>query len=258
MNVGVCSWAFHGVLRGRDPYDLVERAERAGFAGIEAAFRLRGGRPDPSERTPIRGVRSLATLELHRHELCDLRPERRAQAWHTLDTMIDTAAALATPTVSLSPGRTHDALDLTDLAKRLESRAARAKESGVVLCIENLPHRIGGTLAEMSNLLLHVPSGRICLDIGNAVCDPPVVGWLAAFDGAIEKVHLSDGVSQGTTFGPKPLGTGDVPWPDVAAYLRDREVSEVFVEAPLPAGVDEMSFLHTLRADVERCLGSRA
>jgi sugar phosphate isomerase/epimerase len=263
MRLGVCSWAFGNVLRGTRPArELAEVARRAGFDTLEAAFFLRSQAapdradgPDRSDGPDGVGaggaVTSLATLELHRCFLTDARPERRQRAFEVVRAMVASAERRGIPSVSFSPGPLpagEAAADVFDrLAEELGPLAEDAQRRGVRVALENLPASCVAERAGMKAALDRLPGVGLCLDIGNALLSPPLGAWVDDFGGRLFKLHLSDGVVEGGAFAARLPLEGAVAWAEVRDALRGAGVpDEIYVEAPLPAGSEETTFLPDL------------
>jgi sugar phosphate isomerase/epimerase len=176
--------------------------------------------------------------------------------------MIDCALSWGIPSVSISPGPlyTGDEPDgvLQQLAVQLRPLAESALRSGCRVALENVPRHCLATREGMALALTHLgPAVGVCLDTGNALLDPPVSRWLEEFGPSIVKMHLSDGHVRGDSFTPTLPGRGEVPWDEVREGVgRIGCPPDLFVEAPLPAGVSEVSFIEEAVRAVRAVWGS--
>jgi sugar phosphate isomerase/epimerase len=92
------------------------------------------------------------------------------------------------------------------------------------------------------------PNVYVCLDIGNALLDPPVTQWIEEFHSRIVKIHLSDGLANAGSLNALLPGHGEVSWNEVRAAIERIQCEiDLFVEAPLPTGTPEVAFLDQLR-----------
>ena len=259
MRVGICSWAFGGTLRGaRTIHDLCEAAKAAGFDFIEAAYSVR----DPLHvtrqdlETAAVPVKSVATLELHRHYLTDASPKRREQAVHVVTAMIDRAAECGIRSVSFSPGRLAGDQPIESVLDEVAAVLDGIVGGEVHVCLENLPGHILERRDAMRGLLDRIPRAGVCLDIGNALLDPPLQAWFSDFGSRIKKIHLSDFRLNNGQLSPVLPGDGDVDWAAAIDCLRSLDSSvDVFLEAAAPLHSDERRFLDSCRAAVDRVFG---
>ena len=261
MNVGICSWAFHDCLRrSRSVFELTSLAQEFGFSSLEAVFHPRGvlgpdaESPDGQLAVPIR---SLATLELHRFHLTDSRLPRRAHAFDILNQMIDSAKRWQIPSLSFSPGLLEADQNLDSFLKEIkpefESVLQRAAAANCQVALENLVGHCVATRRAMAQALDHLGSVvGVCLDISNAMMDPPVSRWVQDFGPRITKIHLSDRKVRGGKIEPTLPGYGDVPWKEVRDSLsKIKDRVDIFVEVPLPPAVPERVFLKNIREAVD-------
>jgi sugar phosphate isomerase/epimerase len=261
VNIGVCSWAFAGILRGNRPLkEMARLAREAGFSFLEGAFHPRsclGPEEPPTNCALPVPVRSLATLHLHRFNLTDPRPQRRAYALEIVRGMLDCAKERGISSISFSPGTFYPGQGLVDilegLAPQLRCLIDEAAQAGCRIALENLPQHCLVTREAMALALTYLgPEVGVCLDIGNALLDPPVTSWIKEFHSRIIKIHLSDGTVRNEAFNPALPGKGEVPWREVRQEVESiRDQVDLFVEAPLPVGTPETLFLQELRQAVQ-------
>lgn len=257
MSIGVCNWAFAGSLRGvRSVKELAGLAKETGFNYLEGAFHPGGylgpNGPPPDRSLPV-PLSSLATLQLHRFHLTDPRPQRRAYAFEMVQKMIDCAESWAIRSISFSPGPLYPGQDLIEVleqtSRQLLLLAGRAARFGCRIALENVPGHCLVTREAMSLTLSRLgPDVYVCLDTGNALLDPPVTQWMDEFRSRIVKIHLSDGLVAAGALNALLPGQGEVPWKEVRDGVERIQCEfDLFVEAPLPAGMPEVAFLHQLR-----------
>lgn len=251
MNLGICSWAFSGILRGqRTILDLSQKASRAGFNLLEAPYISRSSLSETWDHfgyLPAR-ISSLATLELHRFHLTDLVAARRDRAVQVVREMAERASQFGIPSISFSPGKlwpgqTVDQ-SLDNLASLLGPIVESAGSRSVTVCLENLSGHILQCRTNMEQLLSRLPAARVCLDLGNALLDPPVTSWFQTFRSRLGKIHLSDGRVVNGNLEIVPLGHGDLDWTAIhAELLQLPDGVDLFVEALLDEGEAEDQFL---------------
>lgn len=261
MRLGICSWAFDGFLRGRRSVEeLAAAASEAGFSSLEGSYAPRGpfgpqGEPASDPAVP---VTSLATLELHRFHLTDPRPRHRERAFDVVDAMLRLAARWGLASVSFSPGVLAAEISreqtLDELAAGLRPRLERAGELGIRLALENLPGHLLERRATFLALLDRLPAAGVCLDLGNALLDPPVSAWVEELGPRLVKLHLTDGRTRDGRFEPTVPGAGEVPWPEVRERLATGGELPVFVEAMATDG-NERERLAALHAAAAPLLG---
>jgi sugar phosphate isomerase/epimerase len=175
--------------------------------------------------------------------------------------MIDCALSWGIPSVSISPGPLYqgDELDevLRRLAVQLRPLVESAFSSGCRVALENVPRHCLSTREGMALALTHLgPAAGVCLDTGNALLDQPVSRWLEEFGPSIVKMHLSDGYARGDGFAPTLPGRGEVAWGEVREGVgRIGRPPDLFVEAPLPAGASEVSFIQEVGRAVRAVWG---
>ncbi|HSK41290.1 MAG TPA: sugar phosphate isomerase/epimerase family protein [Arenibaculum sp.] len=265
MRLGICSWAFDGIMRGRRTAgDLTRAASAAGFQSIEGAYARRGPlsadqEPHGDQAVPIA---SLATLELHRFPLVAADPVHRRHALGIVAEMIRCADRWSIPTVSFSPGALPDGPGGPDIGETLDMLARdlvplvrQAADRGIGLALENLPGHVLAQRSTMAELLDRLPEAGLCLDVGNALADPPVEQWFDRFAARIVKFHLSDGHTADGRLVPVELGRGDVDWTVVAPRIRATDL-DAFIEPPLdPSAPGEAERLPSLKAAADEVLG---
>jgi sugar phosphate isomerase/epimerase len=259
VRAGLCTFVLDRVFAGqRDFADLAGVASAAGFTGIEGVVRTeRMAVPFLPRSGHLTALRSLATVDLYRFPLTAGRPERRQRGLAALEAMVDAASAWAVPSISFSPGPLPPGVDprftFDALARDLEPVIHRAAAAGVRIAVENVPGECAGTRGLMSGLLarLNAPIG-VCLDLANALLDPPVTGWIERFAPDLSKIHLSDATVDGVRVRPTLPGMGSIQWRDTYAALAASGFrGDVFVEAPRASGWGEREYLTRLRAAVD-------
>lgn len=261
MKLGICTWAFAWSAGGRrEVNDLCRIAAAAGFCSLEGAFAMRGAinlQAPPPAALPI-PIASLATLEMHRFALTDANPRRQEQANRAIAELIECAAAWGIPSVSISPGVRAGAQPSTSDVERIipviSAHAVTAEKLGVKLCLENVPNHMLSTRESMAEALAALPSVGLCLDVGNALVDLPVIKWWEEFESRITKIHISDGRFQGD-WSAVPLGQGDIVWDEVRSCLETLHIGEVFVESPWDGKTEEGIFVHQLAENCLKLLG---
>lgn len=262
MKIGLCSWAFSRAAAGRrDVADLAALAAAAGFAVLEGGYNPRGAlavsQAPPAELAIP--VASIATLEFHRLSLVGAQEEKRREADVTVASMISCARAWGVPSISFSPGAVAADADrrqaIERLAEDLAPHAARARELGVALALENVPGHLLKSRTDLALLLKLLPSVGLCLDVGNAVADGPLRAWYDLLADRIVKVHLSDAAIEGGQWRAAGLGDGAVNWGEVRELLADLALPEAYVEVLWDGRTEERAFASAAADRIGRLLG---
>jgi sugar phosphate isomerase/epimerase len=222
MKIGICAWAFDGGVQGRRAVsDMSAAAAEAGFHALEAAFSERAAWSPGPGAVP---VTSIATLALHRFPLTTQGPRQEA-GMGAVRSMMKMARDLGAGSISFSPGGVSSGTPQDALARSLDTLqilVGEAAELGIRVAVENVPGHILATRSASEFLLGQIAGLGLCLDIGNALVDPPLESWLDTFAERIIKVHLSDGHIQNARLVPARLGAGQVQWSSVNRWLDER------------------------------------
>lgn len=137
------------------------------------------------------------------------------------------ASALGADYVIVHPGRRHplrpppmDSL-LGWVLEGLETVLKVAKQEGVQVLLENVPTGLLDTAGECADVARAL-QGRVglCYDVANGFMVEDVPRALRSLGEELRLVHVSD--TRRTQWLHDPLGTADVPWPDVAEALAAR------------------------------------
>lgn len=156
---------------------------------------------------------------------CDIStidPEVRERHVAYIERMIRLAAIFHPRRLVLHPGSRP--VDETKLAERERCAAnsicrlsLAAREIGAVLCIENMPHSIGCTSAEMLRLIGDCPEAMVCFDTNHLLRESHA-DFIDALGDRIATIHMSDydGVDERHWL----PGKGTIDWPDLRARLR--------------------------------------
>jgi len=116
----------------------------------------------------------------------------------------------------------------------IASLAALAKESGIQMCLENMPKGFSALMNDYESFnLIHDELGReefkIVLDIGHANTAGEVSTFLDRLSGQIVHVHAHD--NQGKLDLHDEIGKGTVNWPSVAQKIKKCTCRTVVVES---------------------------
>ena len=137
------------------------------------------------------------------------------------------AAALGAGDVVVHPGRRHplrppptDQL-LAWVLEGIDVVTAAAEREGVHVLLENVPTGLFDTAQECVDVV-HALDGRlgICYDVANGYMVEDVPESLRNLGAELRLVHVSD--TRRSQWRHDPLGTGEVPWHDVAVALAGR------------------------------------
>jgi sugar phosphate isomerase/epimerase len=259
MKIGICPWAFDRAVVGRRPLEeIAARAGAAGFDAVEANYAAHCRIPATCRW--VVPVTSVATLALHRFPLTSPNAAHRAAAGDAVRAMIAMARALEARSISFSPGpvRALSKTTLDECIATLQALTVEAAAFGIILAVENLPGHLLATREATLHLLAAVEGLGLCLDLGNALADPPVERWLDTLGDRVVKMHLSDGRILADALQPTPIGEGDVPWSALRGRLMDFAAEiDVYLETPPRLGVQpepEAAALAAARLRVARVL----
>jgi sugar phosphate isomerase/epimerase len=236
MKIGICSWAFDRAVQGRRPLaEMSAAAAAAGFDALEAAFVARGAAA--SDGDIVLPATSVATLALHRFPLTAADAARREAGIASVRAMIGLARELGANSISFSPGAAPPqgmaSAGISELVPVLRMLVDEAGQAGVRVAVENLPGHVLATREAARQLLAQVPALGLCLDIGNALVDPPVEAWLDFFADDLVKIHLSDGHIDNDQLRPAPLGAGEIRWEDLRPRFQSLGDSvDIYLETP--------------------------
>ena len=101
-----------------------------------------------------------------------------------------------------------------------------AKEIGAVLCVENMPHSIGRTSAEMLRLIGGCTEAMVCFDTNHLLLESHA-DFIGALGDRIATVHLSD--YDGRDERHWLPGRGVIDWPDLCRRLRRTGYRGVYI-----------------------------
>ena len=101
-----------------------------------------------------------------------------------------------------------------------------AEEIGAVLCVENMPHSIGRTSAEMLRLTGGCPEAMVCFDTNHLLLESHA-DFIGALGDRIATVHLSD--YDGRDERHWLPGRGVIDWPDLCRRLRRAGYRGVYI-----------------------------
>ena len=101
-----------------------------------------------------------------------------------------------------------------------------AEEIGAVLCVENMPHSIGRTSAEMLRLIGGCPEAMVCFDTNHLLLESHA-DFIGALGDRIATVHLSD--YDGRDERHWLPGRGVIDWPDLCRRLRRAGYRGVYI-----------------------------
>ena len=101
-----------------------------------------------------------------------------------------------------------------------------AKEIGAVLCVENMPHSIGRTSAEMLRLIGGCTEAMVCFDTNHLLLESHA-DFIGALGDRIATIHLSD--YDGRDERHWLPGRGVIDWPDLCRRLRRTGYRGVYI-----------------------------
>lgn len=240
MRRGITVWALCGGVDGtRSLLEAAPLVQSLGFDGLEASLGQDGElspRTTPAELRQLRAglvsrgavVSSISTLLLDRCSLTAAGPRQRRRARELGLAMLEAAAALGAPTISLSPGRVSAEVDdATARARALEQVAAlgrRGRQLGVRVALENVWHGMLLSPAEMAAFIDELDDDHVgaCLDVGNCTLNGYPQHWVRALGQRIVKLHVTDTRRRrGMLMQFVQPGAGDVDWAATTAALRE-------------------------------------
>ncbi len=242
MKKSINYWSFVG----KDIYEAMELAKKAGFEGIELAL-LESGDLTP-DSTPEQLAKIKAKAEEIGIQLPSLAsglcwgasftsddPAEREEAHRIVVNQLRCAKALGADTILVVPGSV--AVEFVperpvvpyDVAcaralEEMKKLAPIAEEYGVHIGIENVWNQMLLSPLEMRDFVDAIGSEYVGIyfDVGNVVCTGYPEHWIRILGKRIRKVHLKD-------FRRNPGGwnsfvdllSGDVNWPEVMKAFRE-------------------------------------
>ncbi len=242
MKKSINFWSFVG----KDIYEAMELAKKAGFEGIELAIMAEGDLTPEStdeqlarikEKADSLGIKipSLASGLCWGASLTSDDPAEREEAHRIIVSQLRAAKALGADTILVIPGsvsvefvpeRPIVSYDVCwDRALAAMKRLAPiAEEYGVHIGIENVWNKFLLSPLEMRNFVDAVGSEYVgvYLDTGNVVYSGYPEQWIRILGSRIKKVHFKD-----YRFAPGGLNcfvdllSGDVNWPEVMKAFKE-------------------------------------
>ncbi|MFF2908928.1 sugar phosphate isomerase/epimerase family protein [Paenibacillus sp. NPDC057934] len=239
MLKGLTIWAFPGGLLGRTRVQkAAEIALTAGFDGLELSLTNIGDISFRSKTTDIVELRksvnasglkmfSLSTLLFHDYSLSSHDEDVVKKAMEIANKMLELAALLEIPSITISPGIVNEEDYYNDCYSRSVERIGillkRAEEYGIELCIENVFNKFLLSPLEMKSFLDMFSSRQIgmCLDVGNARLTGYPEHWVHVLKQYIRKIHVTDlYVTSPFQAEMVEVGQGHVNWDAVLGELR--------------------------------------
>lgn len=206
----------------------------AGIGCVEVVFHQFTGKSPESEcytrAFRLRGQLEKAGLRVWSCHLpfgkkCDISvvdPEQRERNVAYIERMIRLAAIFRPQRLILHPGsRPVSEEDRSERERCSANSICRlslaAAEIGAVLCVENMPHSIGRTSAELLRLIGDCPGAMVCFDTNHLLLESHE-DFIDALGERIATIHLSD--YDGTDERHWLPGKGVIDWPDLYGRLR--------------------------------------
>lgn len=239
MKKAVTIWALSEGTHGNVPLIYACRLVKSfGFDALEASY-CKNGEISPS--TPLHAyqalskqlresgctISSLSTLLLNEVSIISDEKEERKQAMDICQKMIEAAALLHIPTISISPGRVQAGGNYIDYyQKSLEQISILleyAHSHHIMLCIENVWQGLLLSPLEMLNYVntLNHPDLGVCLDLGNTLLNSFPQHWLRTLGTKIKKIHMTDlKIRRNSIYEFKDPGQGDIDWNDTLSSIN--------------------------------------
>jgi hexulose-6-phosphate isomerase len=275
MKKGITIWAFPGGIIGRTSVEqAVIQAIESGFDGVELSLTKVGEISLPSKLADLRLLRekvrdtggellSLSTLLFHDYSITSNVEENSKVAFEIASKMLEIAALLNIPSVTINPGTVtaEDAYDdcFARSNEKVGSLVRRAEQLGVDLCVENVFNKFLLSPLEMKSYLEGFKSKYVgvCLDIGNTMLMSYPEHWIKILGSYIKKVHITDFLVHSHFHAEvADIGYGHVDWDNVLNYLRQIEfhgpmIAEVFCSRERPY-IDNLNRVSQVMSWLER------
>lgn len=222
-----------GILGGTTEEKLAE-VRAAGIGYVEVTFHsFTHKTPDAecyAEAFALRGRLEKAGLKVWSCHLpygrkCDISvidPAQRERNVAYIERMIRLAAIFSPQRLVLHPGSRPVSEENRSERERCAANSIcrlslAAREIGAVLCVENMPHSIGRTSAEMLRLIEACPEVMVCFDTNHLLLESHA-DFIRVLGDRIATIHLSD--YDGTDERHWLPGRGVIDWPDLCDRLR--------------------------------------
>ena len=222
-----------GILGGTSEEKLAE-VYAAGIRYVEVTFHsFTRNIPDTENYTEAFALRNrlekaglkVWSCHLPYGKKCDISvvdPEQRERNVAYIERMIRLAAIFRPQRLILHPGsRPVSEEDRSERERCSANSICRlslaAEEIGAVLCVENMPHSIGRTSAELLRLIGDCPGAMVCFDTNHLLLESHE-DFIDALGERIATIHLSD--YDGTDERHWLPGKGVIDWPDLYGRLR--------------------------------------
>ena len=208
-------------------------AREAGFDAIEMQTIAR-----PEEAAEIRDAARAAGLRIHsvmnadhwRFPLSSSDPEIVSRSVQGMETSLRNAVLWGADAVLLVPAVVNAATSYRDAYQRSqrvirERLLPMARDLKVVIAIEEVWNKFLLSPIEFARYIdeFDSPWLKAYFDVGNVVLFAFPQDWIRTLGARIVKMHLKDFNfdGRGGRFTWKPIGEGDIDWPEVRRALRD-------------------------------------
>ena len=238
-------------------------AREAGFDAIEMQTIARAEEAaEIREAATAAGVRihSVMNMDHWRLPLSSSDPDVVARSVQGMDTSLRNAALWGADTVLLVPAVVDAATPYRDAYQRSQ-RVIRerllpiARDLEVTIAVEDVWNKFLLSPVEFARYVdeLESPWLRAYFDVGNVVISAYPQDWIRTLGSRIVKVHLKDFNFDRPNgrFAWKPIGEGDIDWPEVRRALGDVGYAG-YVTTEVPAG--DAGYLKDVAARVDRFL----
>lgn len=212
MKKAVSIWAFSGGINGDKPIiEAAKAVQQEGFDALEVSFDEKGILSQSSTVTELKElgraikhsgaqICSMSTIMLSKMNLISTNLEESNYAKSMVIKMIEAAALLEIPSISLhcSSSKVCQGLGYDNaVEKELQAitfLANRAKELGVLYCIENYTQGLLSSPMDFCEFLDKINNDNVgvCFDTANSVFAGHPQRWIDKLGTRIKKVHFAD------------------------------------------------------------------
>lgn len=275
MKKGITIWAFkNGTTGNLDLKEVMRKTKEAGFEALELSFYEKGAISFETSFNELNvfkkkaqnvniSLSSLSTLLLNNFSLTANSIDERRYAYRIVERMLEIAALLEMPTISISPGMVTAEVSYKTAYDRafesIQKLGEVAKKMRVQLCLENVWQGLLQSPLEFNQFVVNLenPYVGICLDIGNTLLLGYPQHWVEIMQERIYKIHI-DNVRRrrGRFLEFTSLEDGDVNWSlTMKALQKIGYKGYATVEAFYNNSTEEMVQLKKINKDLQQIIG---
>lgn len=274
MKTSITIWAVdNGVTGFRDIVEAALVVKEAGFDALEISMCKKGQISLGTSINELKVLRqdiananvcvsSMSTLLLNEYSLAADDLEERKSAINIVLKMLESATILGLKNISISPGMvTQDVSYKSAYYRSLESirrLGERAKQLGVVLCLENVWQGLLLSPLEFAKYIDEIDNEyvKICFDTGNSMNTGFPQHWIEILDNRIEKIHITDiRKRKGNILEFVCPGCGEIRWDKVLNAIKEIDYDGFFtIEAFYNKRKNEIQELKNLSLNLQKIM----